>query len=671
MMFIFNLLKRNDRPLGILAFIIGAGLFVLLAGLWFVQIAFASHYQDNLKRQSFRAVAIPAVRGLILDRNGQALAENRPRYNAVVYLEDLQRQFDMTYDGLAADYKERLPASVRRMRHFALAPSIRQRLELNADCDVVQSISARVKSALGAPETFDTNKFLRHRDEYPYVPYQILPDLAPRQVAIFEEQFSGQSSLELETQPIRFYPYGSLAAHLLGFVQRKDPEASFRYSLPTYVGRSGLEKMFDDELCGQTGVKSVLVNNLSYRQSEEIDSPAEPGNDLYLTIDLDVQRAAEAALAKAPVQHCRGAVIVMDVRNGDVLAIASSPTFDPNEYITGVSPEERARLFDPILSPQLNRAIGGAFAPGSTFKIVTAIACLENGLDPNEVFDSPGEYRVPGYHHVIGDTAGPGKFDFKRAFYKSSNTYFINYGMKAGLRHILEVAKRFHLGEKTDMGPQEIAGFVPAPGEMAQAELYHSLPDVCIGQEITVTPTQMACLTAAVANGGTLFWPRVVDKLRDIDTDTFEPLVPQGRVRDTVKINPAHLNIIREAMAMDTQANDPSLGKGGEGTAYLAFHNSHTGQPILGDFHVAGKTGSAEVKGPDHRPYKTTWFVSYGPYESPRYAVVVMVDHGDFGGTTCAPVACAIYKALIKMEQTHGHEGAPRRPPLVATISHD
>src|SRR5581483_9123091 len=422
-------------------------------------------------------------------------------------------------------------------------------------------------------------------------------------------------------------------------------------------------------LCGETGVKSVLVNNLSYRQREEIETPSQPGNDIYLTIDLDVQRATEAALANNTVPHCRGAAVVMDVNNGDIIAMASSPTFDPNGFITGVSPEEMARLTDAEMSPQLNRVLSGRFSPGSTFKIVTAIACLENGLDPNEIFNSPGFYRSPGYHHEIGDTAGAGLFDFKRAFYKSSNTYFINYGMKAGLRRILEVAKRFHLGEKTGLGPQEVAGFVPAPGEMAMAELQHSLPDVSIGQEITVTPMQMTCLTAAIANGGKLFWPRVVDKLHTVDSGAYETLVQPGRLRDIVKINPAHLNLIRQAMAMDTLDNDPSLGKAGQGTAYEAFHNSHTGQPWLGDFHVAGKTGTAEVKGGDRRPYKTTWFVSYGPYEAPRYAVVVMVDHGDFGGTSCAPAARRIYQALIAMEQKGGRNPGPRRPSMVATVS--
>ena len=645
MTFLFNLLRRNDRPLRVLTIIMASGLFVLLAGLWLVQIAFATKFENNLKRQSFRTVAIPPVRGRILDRSGRPLAENRPRYDVSLYLEELQRQFDDTYSGMARDYEQRHPELAKAGKRLSLKGPVRHELQLAADCAVVGGINARVRQALDAPEVFDTNKFLKHYKQYPYVPYPILPDLAPRQVAIFAEQFSGAPWMDLETQPVRYYPYGSLAAHLLGFVQRKDADTSFRYSLPDYEGRSGMEKMFDDDLRGQTGVKSVLVNNLSYRQREEVDSPSEPGSDIYLTIDLTLQRAAEAAL-NSTVPNARAAVVVMDVNNGDILAMASSPTFDPNEFITGAPANEWARLSDPDMAPQLNRVLGGSFAPGSTFKIVTSIALLESGLDPHEVFDSPGEYRVSGYH-VIGDTAPPGRYDFDKAFYKSCNTYFINYGVKVGLRKLLEVAKRFHLGEKTRLGPQEVSGYVPAPGEMAQARLQHSLPDVCIGQEITVTPLQMTCLTAAIANGGKLFWPRVVDKVRIAGSDTFEELAPAGRLRDHVQINPEHLALIRHAMVEDTEAIDPLLG---DGSAYRAFHDRANGAP-LDNFRVAGKTGSAEVKGPEHAPYKTTWFVSYGPYESPRYAVVVMVDHGSFGGTSCAPAAARIYSAIVKMEQ--------------------
>jgi penicillin-binding protein 2 len=404
--------------------------------------------------------------------------------------------------------------------------------------------------------------------------------------------------------------------------------------------------VYDEQLRGQPGVEAVLINNLNYRQREYIETPDQPGDDIYLTIDLPLQRVAEQALAQAQ-PNVRGAVVVMDPRDGDILVLASAPAFDPNLFAEGrVTSAEWARLSDPKYKPQFNRAVTGAYPPGSTFKIITGLACLESGLDPDEVFDSPGEYRASPTARPIGDTAGPGLFDFERAFYRSSNTYFITQGKKAGLRRILEVARRFHLGEKTGLSTrQEVAGDMPSP--QSAPALASSTPDMCIGQELTATPLQMAGVIMALANGGTLFAPRVVSRVRSSETGEIQELISPGRVRDHVEIAPRHLALIRRAMLADTE--HPDDGKGA-GTAYAQFH--HGDVAYLGDFHVAGKTGTAEVKSPGSPYRRVTWFDSYGPYEEPRYVVVVMVEDGGFGGTTCGPVARKIYQAILKREQT-------------------
>ncbi|HEX4121828.1 MAG TPA: penicillin-binding transpeptidase domain-containing protein [Verrucomicrobiae bacterium] len=654
-MFVFDILKRDGRRLQPIAVIVGTGMLILLAGLWFVQIVCAKRFETNLIRQSFRTVRIPAIRGKILDCNGKVLAEDQPRYNAILYLEDLQDQFDAQYHTLARTYTNGHREAITSKGRMNIPLAERRRLQLEADCDVVSNITYRVSTRLAEPRMLNTNGFIRHYDDYPYVPFQIVPNLAPNQVAIFAEQLSAQPALELETQPVRVYPNQTLAAHLLGYVQRRDaPEGGdVSFTLPDYQGRSGVERVYDEQLRGQAGLKSVLVNNLNYRQSENIETPNEPGNDVYLTIDINLQRATEKALASAQFET-RGAAIVMDPRNGDILAIASAPTFDPNEFVPGhgsISPGETERLADTKFTPEVNRAVSGAYPPGSTFKIITAIACLESGLDPDEVFDSPGEFRVSSTHS-IGDTAGAGKFNFDRAFYRSSNTYFIHYGMMAGLRKILEVARRFHLGEKTEIstGQEPTAGNVPPPEKAGISMPFTSLPDVCIGQEVTATPLQMTCMICAIANGGTLYWPRVVSYDRSPDTGELEELVPPGRVRDHVQINPRHLELIRHAMLDDTEhpADGPSKAEGA-GSAYRAFHQNGTRD--LGDFRVAGKTGTAEVKSIGSNYKRITWFDSYGPFENPRYVVVVMVEDGTFGGPTCAPVAEKIYEAILKRER--------------------
>jgi penicillin-binding protein 2 len=284
-----------------------------------------------------------------------------------------------------------------------------------------------------------------------------------------------------------------------------------------------------------------------------------------------------------------------------------------------------------------NRACAGAYNPGSTFKIITAIACLESGLDPNQQIYLPGYFQEKGGHR-IKDTAGAGDFDLKRAFYRSSNAYFITNGLRiCGPRKLMEVAKRFHLGEKTELGTHEVTGYVPTPDEAAKLGEGH-LANFCIGQEVTTTPIQMACFISSIANGGKLFWPRVVLGHQSPD-EPFDSITRQPpAIRDIIKINPHHLQLVHEIMRLDTE--NP------EANAYPAFHNAGK-EPL--SFQVAGKTGTAEIKRPGVKD-KTTWFVSYAPVDRPKWAVVVMVESGASGGKTCAPIARDIYAALQKFD---------------------
>jgi penicillin-binding protein 2 len=641
---------------------VALGLLLLLGGLWWVQIVCTRQFETDLEKHSFRHVRTPALRGRILDRTTNVLADDKPRYNAILHLEELQGQFSDQFKRMLQDYGRAHPETVNSKGKINLGASARRDLQLQADCAVVSNIIYRVSCSLEEPRALNAKAFLRHYHDHPYVPFQIVPNLTPRQVAILAEQWSGSPAVELETQPVRNYPNKSLAANLLGYVRpRQDDsgDARFSFDMPDYQGTSGVELVYDDKLRGQPGDNSVLINNLSYRQREEIETPDLPGNDIYLTIDLPLQRAAEKALTNAPSNLrgtvVRGAVIVMDPRNGDILALVSAPTFDPNIFVLGPTLEDMERLDDPKYTPQINRAIFGAYPPGSTFKIITAIACLETGLDPKAVFQSPGYYKANPSAKPIGDEAAPGPYDLERAFYRSSNTYFIEMG-KTRLRKILEVAKRFHLGEKTGLSSrQESSGNVPGPEKFGPS-LGMSIPDICIGQEITTTPLQMAGMISVIANGGTLYKPRLVSYARPPETGELVELVPRGVVRDHVQLNPSDLALIRQAMLADTEHAPDSLGLGG--TAYPEFH--HGGQPDLANFPVAAKTGTAEVKSARSPYQKITWFASYGPYEDPRYVVVVMVEDGQSGGKTCAPVAEKIYESIIKREKS----GLARAPTL-------
>lgn len=655
-MFIFDIFKREARRLRTLSGVMAGGLLLLLAGLWFVQIVSGKQMQGRLEKQSFRRPEVPAERGNIFDRNGQALVGNQPQYNAVVYLEDLRSQFAEEYSQMAKDYAREhgLPPGAK------LPSKVKEPLHLEADFRVVSNLSARVAAVLQQPMTLDPQRFRVFLHESIFMPLQIMTNLNARQVAIFSEQLSGQPGLDLQRQPVVWYPHKTAAAHLLGYVVRTGGEK--KYLSPGYKGNTGLEAAFDDELTGEPGTNLVLVNNEGYRQHEEILVPKQAGKDIYLTISLPLQQAAEQALAR---HGARGAAVVMDIRTGDVLAMASVPTFDPNEFITGVSATRWAQLDDARMQPLSNRATDEYF-PGSTFKIITTLACLESGvLDVNEIYHNPAEERdpahgvfnEPGYH--IKDTAPPGDYDFEQAFYNSSNGYFCHYGLKAGLRKLLEVAKRFHLGEKTDFPTGEKAGIVPRPDQAGgKAWPLSSAPYVSIGQEISVTPLQMAVLISAIANGGTIFYPRVVKEIRSSGTGVVEKSFPEGRVRDTVLLNPQHLQILRHAMLQDTEHPGAHPGS----NAYDMFHQP--GHVVLAQaqFHVAGKTGTAQVDSPALDYKHVVWFDSYGPYNDPRYAVVVMIVDGASGGGTCGPVAEEIYETIVKMEK-------PVPPPRAATRS--
>lgn len=621
-MLIFDQLKKNDPQLRTMTWSVLVGMAILLAGLWYVQVISCRRYSENQKAQSFRTVRIPAIRGKILDRNKTPLAENQASYNVSLYLEELRQQFKEEW---------------RRARPAArLKRSERLVLEAHSRYRVVSNIIERLSASLQLPLDLPFSAFMRHYTNQLALPLSVMVDLNPVQVARFEEVSNNPPGLDLEIQPYRVYPHHSTAAHLVGFLTKDNSsaegeEAFFNFRLPDYRGRVGIEGAYDQELRGKAGMKSVLVNSLGYRQSENIWTPAEPGKNVILTIDLAIQQAAEAAL-QAAGSGVRGAAVVLDPRNGDLLALASAPSFDPNSFIPGIGREEYEKLTDPKLRPQINRAIQENYAPGSIFKIVVGLACLEAGLNTNEVISNPGYIYVG--RRSINDLAKPGEYNFRRAFLKSSNTYFITNGLKAGADNILRLGERLHLGELTGLPTgQEVTGFLPKPKNGRGAWFDGETANFCIGQgSIDVTPLQMAVMTAAIANGGRVLWPRLVDRIEPQDSNTGEGVVTNAhtRIRDDLGVNPRNLEIIREAMLADVEDR--------EGTGRAA---------AVPGMRICGKTGTAQVTNSRNQVVDhITWFVSFAPYENPRYVVVAMVESGLSGGGTCGPIAQKIYRAL-------------------------
>ncbi|MGA9776733.1 MAG: peptidoglycan D,D-transpeptidase FtsI family protein [Limisphaerales bacterium] len=655
-MLIFDELKKNDPQLRLVAMVLAAGLFILLAGLWWVQIVSAREYESHLETQSYRTVRIPAVRGKILDRNGRVLAENHPQYNLGLYLDDLRKQFDAAYGQALARVRavqeQRIAAQEKKLdrsltkverRQFALTPEEREQLREQARFQVASDVVRQVSERLDQPLALNEATFDRQYDTRRALPYQLLPNLNTTQIARFEEQYSGTLGVNLDLQAVRIYPFGTTAGHLLGYLKRDDSseqgeDASFSYRLPDYRGAVGIEGGFDAQLRGRAGAEAVLVNNLGYRQSANILTPSEPGHNVVLTLDLDLQRAAEESLLAHRGADARAAIVVMDVRNGDVLAMVSSPALNP-DYLSN----DTEYLSDPKLRPQINRVTQENYAPGSIFKPIVGLAALEAGLDPNTMVDNPG-YVYVGRRHIT-DLAPPGRYNLRRAIIFSSNTYFITVGLRAGIENVIRMGEKFHFGERTGLPTrQETAGIFPTLDQVQSADWHDGdSANICFGQgEMAVTPLQMAVAYAAIANGGKVLWPRLVQRIEPQDPTSSEaPTVfPSGVVRGELDAHPRNLRILRDDMLAETE--DP------EGTGRAAQ---------VPGLHICGKTGTAQVMNEHNQEIdRTTWFASFAPYENPRYAVVVMVESGTYGGPTCAPIAHDIYEEILKK----GNTDAPR-----------
>lgn len=643
-MLVLDQLRRGDRPLQLLAVTVLLGLAVLLVGLWNVQVRSAKRYEADLRTQQFRTVRVPAIRGKILDASRQPLAVSRPNHTLHLYLEELTAHFRRTYSETVK------PGYLLRHPGTKPARPVVEELERYARYLVVSNIVQQVATLLGEAVPLDERRFHKHYLTQRALPYVLLDNLSPGQVARFVESGSDVPGVELEIQPLRSYPHGTLAAHLLGHLRRDDdPENDegdgFNYRLPDYRGETGLEGLFETELRGRAGVRSILVNNLNYRKSVQEWARPEPGRNLILTLDLGLQRAVEEAL-RAVGAEVRGAVVVLNARNGDLLALQSAPGYDPNEFIRGITPDSWVALNDPKFRPLFNRTLHGAYHPGSIFKIVTGLACLENGLDPESIYRVEPDPQRPGRGciHVgrrkIEDTADPGDYDFRRAFLKSSNAYFIHHGLNTGLEKLLRMGHAFHLGQPAGLLPrQEAAGYFPEPAEVAGSWSAGNVANVCIGQEITVTPVQMAVMTAAIANGGRVFRPRLVVGLETDDPDGARlELRPPAEVVGDLPVQPRHLEIIRAAMLADVE--NP------EGTGRSAR---------VEGMQVCGKTGTAQVTQGRRVIDHTTWFASFAPYDNPRYVVVVMVESGGSGGGTCGPVARRIYEFLKQRDSRPGN----------------
>ncbi len=572
----------------VVAALFAAGLVHLVVSLRAVQVTDAANYNYASARQSIRRVQTVGLRGRILARRGEVLAGNRPSLSIVC---------------LPAGFEKRSWSNT---------------------VDAIERGIAEVGAAIGRRSPLTRRPISRHVSQSLAMPLTAWRDVSERELAVFcerEREFAGFSVSETAE---REYPGGPLASHVVGYVGRDRGESlagdeKFSYFSPEMRGRSGLESYYDGFLRGVPGERKLLVDARGFAIRGWTVVDAKPGPDLRTTIDLRVQKAAERELHGE-----KGACVVIDPRNGEVLALASSPGFDLNAFVPVLSPETYERYVADPAKPLLNRATGGAYAPGSTFKPVMALAGLRAGYPPDETYECTGEFVCGGMKLHCTSRWGHGPMDLRHALMKSCNPFFCNLGTTAGTNAFCSAAHAFGLGAQTgiDLGVDR-AGVVPDgewkmrtygerwyPGDLAQ---------VSIGQGMLLaTPLQMALVAGAIGTG------RLVTPHLRIDAPTAaKPLPFSGE----------HLDVVREGMRMVVVGDEGARGtgwRGGEGVAVP----------------VSGKTGTAEV-GAGEKRRKNAWFIAYAPSDAPTAAIALVVENGESGGGTAAPKVREILKAMF------------------------
>ena len=575
---------------------------VLGISLWRLQVAKVSQFENRQQIQSLRRVRLPGIRGKIYDRNGLCLADNRPVYSIALFLEDMRR---------AGPWSRTIDRAIEMI--------------------------GQVSAVTGLKPVIDRDSIWKHIRLRLPLPLVLWSDIGMSPMARLAELGHNIPGVDIYTQATRIYSYGPYTSHLLGYVGRADSDAmneeeNYSYYLPEMTGRAGLEKLFDPFLRGEAGGTVVQIDVSGYRHDELAHRAPKSGGDLRLTLDMEVQLLAHKALGA----H-RGAVVVLDPNNGDVLAMLSAPGFDANRFVPYISSTDWQTLSEAKDKPLLNRAVAGVYPPGSIFKpLVGLAAATVNPAALHTVYDSPAVFQI-GSRTV--HTAGHGEVDMREALKFSANVYFFKTALACGPEAIIQQALASGLGQKTGVEVDfESGGTVPDAKWQKDNRAGWSDGDTCnlaIGQGyVAVTPVQMAMVTATIANGGYHYRPRLVQAYREPGATEYV-LNPSQRIG---KMNwpEAALAVVRNGM------HDVIMEK--DGTGHRA---------AVEGLDFAGKTGTAEygIKGEGN---KHTWMIAFAPFNNPQYAVAILIEDGDSGGLTVGPCMKVLMEGLYEKMKREG-----------------
>lgn len=596
-----NPIEREMIRIRLLLVVMLAAFAFLLFMLWRIQVAQGYQYERDELRQSVRRVRIPGMRGRIFDTHGGVMADNRPGHSLAIYLEEIRQPGAW---GRTVDHLEQMLD------------------KLAIDLGVERQLSRE-----------EIRSHIRRRLPMPLIAWRDIDEVT---LARWAERVAGMPGVDIYTEAVRVYPQRTLAAHILGYIGRADPipddAEPFHYYLPEMEGRAGLERRFDHLMRADAGARLVRVDAVGYRHDDLGHREPGAGKDIQLTIDMRIQAAAERALGDDP-----GAVVVMDPNNGNVLAMASVPAFDPNEFVPAISHQRWNTLLNDEQNPLLNRAAAGAYAPGSIFKPVVAIAALENGLaTPQQTYHCPGHFELGRTRFHCWSRQGHGTLDMRESLERSCNVYYFRLALQIGYDAMYHMASALGFGQPTDIAlDHEVSGLLP--NDAWKRRVHNDAwrdgdtVNLSIGQgPINVTPLQVAVYAAALANGGYVHLPRLVRGTRDFGASTFEP-VPH--------VPPKPMNWSAETLET-VRGGMRDVVMGDRGTARNAAIQGVT---------LAGKTGTAEF-GAKEEGRKHAWMMAFAPYDEPRYAVALMVDEGISGGQTAAPKVRQFLSEVLELK---------------------
>jgi len=577
---------------------------ILIIRLWDLQIMKGSDMRKLSEQNRIRIKKVVAPRGMIYDRTGRVMADTRPSFNMYITPEDI-KDFNQTVDGLAK--------------------------LINIDRE---DIIDKMKVASGFPPSF---------------PVKIKSDISMDEVAKIEASRIYLPGVTIQIEPKRNYPYGKMIAHMLGYVSEISDEELKNKSLKDYspgdnIGRYGLERAYETYLRGKDGEKRVEVDAMGreVRTLETIEAIA--GNNLYLNINLDIQLAVEKAF-----ENKKGGCIALETKTGAVLALVSRPSFDPNLFASGITKEDWKAITTDKTHPLQDRVIQGRYPPGSTFKIVSAVKVLEDGIINEKTgFSCRGGFPFGNRVFKCWKKGGHGSVSMHKAIVESCDVFFYNVGLKLGVDRIHAMSEAIGLTKITGIDlPGEKNGLVPSTAwkqkTYGQPWYEGETVSVSIGQgAVWLTPVQLVQLSAFVANEGVTFKPQIVNRIVSLEgktIKTFEPVM-----NTNVKIKKDVFRIVKEGMK--------GVVNEGSGTAYGSR---------LQNINISGKTGTAQSVGEkgknlgDH-----AWFIAFAPAEEPIISISILVEYGGHGSSASAPIAKLItetyFKEKVEIKEARTHE---------------